>query len=33
MMGPGGIFMLIWILAICIAPFVLSFLLNREKEE
>lgn len=33
MMGPGGIFMLIWMLAISLAPFILSFLLDRGKEE
>ena len=33
MMGPGGNFMLIWMLAICLAPFILTFLLDKEKEK
>ena len=29
MMGPGGNFMLICMLAICVTPFILSFLLDK----
>jgi hypothetical protein len=28
-MGAGGNFMLIWMLAICITPFIIDFLLNK----
>ena len=29
MMGPGGTFMLICMLAICATPFIFSFLLDK----